>query len=81
MARKVIKAYVDKYSRKIVNPGDFKGSDERFKELKELGFTDDITTYEDLTKEQIIEKLEEKNIEYNKKDNKKTLFKVLNGEE
>ena len=82
MARRVMRAYVDRDSKKLVKANTpFTGSDERFKALEELGFVDEVDTYDDLTKEKIIEKLEEKGIEYNGKDNKETLFNLLNGEE
>lgn len=82
MAKRVVRAYVDKNSKKLVKATTpFKGTDERFKELEKLGFVDEVDAYDDLTKEKIIEKLEEKGIEYNGKDNKQTLFNLLNGEE
>lgn len=82
MARRVKQAYVDKNTRKIVEAGtNFKGSDERFNELKKLGFVEDVPTVDELRKEDIVKDLKDAGIKYNEKDTKENLFKLLHGEE
>lgn len=82
MARRVVKTYVDRHTKELVEADTpFKGTNERFEELKNLGYADDVETHEDLTKDQIIEKLEENNIEHDKKENKEKLFELLQSEE
>lgn len=82
MTRQNVKTYVDKDSLKIVGKDTpFKGTDERFKELQKLGYADDVATADELLKEDIIKKLDKAGIKYNAKDNKETLFNLLQGEE
>ena len=49
--------------------------------FNKLGYADDVATADELLKEDIIKKLDEAGIKYNAKDNKETLFNLLQGEE
>ncbi len=79
---KVVKVFRDKYNEeRIYRIGEIFGSEdkERIKDLKDRGLIADIPqpSFDALTKNEIIEKLKEKEIEFDSKQKKADLLKLL----
>jgi hypothetical protein len=85
---KVLKKFRDKYSGKIYIPGNNFMSDDvdRINDLIIRGLIEgeiikpSIPSYDDITRKEIIERLEAKNIEYNAKASKRELYELLGGD-
>jgi len=77
MKYRVIRRFRDKYTREIYLPGDTFESDEadRIKDLLTRGLIE--VQYDSMTKKEIMDMLEERNIEYNERQTKAELIELL----
>lgn len=81
MEYKVIRRFRDKYTREIYLPGDAFVSDEadRIKDLLTRELIEEVK-YGSMTKKEIMDMLEERNIEYNERQTKAELIELLGGD-
>ncbi len=81
MKAKVIKRFKDKYTRSLYVPGDlFEGEAARIEYLINLGYLKPIKIdFNSMTKKEIINLLEEKDIEFDAKAKKDKLIELLQG--
>jgi hypothetical protein len=81
MKAKVIKRFKDKYTRSLYAPGDlFEGETARIEHLVALKYLEVIDIdYNVMTKKEVINLLEEKNIKYDAKAKKDELIELLQG--
>ena len=81
MNAKVIKRFKDKYTRSLYVPGDlFEAETARVEYLINLGYLKPIKIdFNSMTKKEIINLLEEKDIEFDAKAKKNELIKLLQG--
>lgn len=81
MEYNVLRRFRDKYTRETHLPGDIFVSDEagRIKDLLSRGLIKELQDYSVLTKKELIELLEKKNIKYNAKAKKEELIQLLQG--
>ncbi len=79
MKYKVIRRFRDKYTGEIYLSGDTFESDEadRIKDLLTRGLIE--VQYDSMTKKEIMDMLEERNIEYNERQTKAELIELLGG--
>lgn len=79
MKYNVIRRFRDKYTGEIYLPGDTFESDEadRIKDLLTRGLIE--VQYDSMTKKEIMDMLEERNIEYNERQTKAELIELLQG--
>ena len=77
MKYKVMRRFRDKYTREIYLPGDAFVSDEadRIKDLLTRGLIE--VQYDSMTKKEIMDMLEERNIEHNDRQTKAELIELL----
>jgi len=77
MKYNVIRRFRDKYTGEIYLPGDAFESDEadRIKDLLTRGLIE--VQYDSMTKKEIMDMLEERNIEYNERQTKAELIELL----
>jgi len=77
MKYNVIRRFRDKYTREIYLPGDAFTSDEaaRIEDLLTRGLIE--VQYDSMTKKEIMDMLEERNIEYNERQTKAELIELL----
>ena len=76
----VMRQFRDKYTREIYLPGDAFVSDEtdRIKDLLTRGLIEEVQ-YDSMTKKEIMDMLEERNIKYNEQQTKAELIELLQG--
>jgi hypothetical protein len=76
----VMRRFRDKYTGEIYLPGDAFVSDEtdRIKDLLTRGLIEEVQ-YDSMTKKEIMDMLEERNIEYNERQTKAELIELLQG--
>ena len=81
MKAKVIKRFRDKHAGGLYTPGDlFEAETARIEYLINLGYLKPIKIdFNSMTKKEIINLLEEKDIEYNPRQTKSELIKLLQG--
>lgn len=81
MEYRVIRRFRDKYTREIYLPGDTFVSDEsdRIKDLLTRGLIEEVQ-YDSLTKKGIMDRLEERGIEYSERQTKAELIELLGGD-
>lgn len=79
MKYNVIRRFRDKYTGEIYLPGDAFTSDEaaRIEDLLTRGLIE--VQYDSMTKKEIMDMLEERNIEYNERQTKAELIELLQG--
>ena len=77
----VMRQFRDKYTREIYLPGDAFTSDEaaRIKDLLTRELIEEVK-YDSMTKKEIMDMLEERNIKYNERQTKAELIELLGGD-
>lgn len=77
----VMRQFRDKYTREIYLPGDAFVSDEadRIKDLLTRELIEEVK-YDSMTKKEIMDMLEERNIKYNERQTKAELIELLGGD-
>ncbi len=81
MKYKVMRRFRDKYTREIYLPGDAFVSDEtdRIKDLLTRELIEEVK-YDSMTKKEIMDRLEERGIEYSERQTKAELIELLGGD-